>query len=587
LRQSTDVLLDVNLPSFSKSGNTLQRACACGNHSGSGGECESCKKKCLGMQRAVSRVAPNAAPLIVHELLRSLGQPLEEGTRSFMESRFGQDFSRVPANSTFVPHPIQTKSKSSNAGDKYEQEAERVSREVSSVAVPRPLSHQHNHNELSESSKSRLTSKNGQTASAPFQALGIGSPLPEQARAFYELRFGYDFSNVRIHAGRTAASHANAFHAQAFTYGQHIVFNDGKFSPHTTQGKQLLAHELTHVVQQTTQAPTMHQAMEQGIAQPIQQSTDAPAIARLDASMCSSDCLAPDGTGPATGKLSITIYADKEGSFLLIPATHNVGHSWLRLEDDTGRFWTFGFWPQVGFDPRNASADVEGCVHHPDTAHRPTASQTFELTAAEFASAFTTATDICTTKPKYNLFGLQCTDFVKRVLTAAGKGSFGGFGLLWESPNALDTWIRTHSLVLGISTTAATSGTQGAGSVGLDITYRYQFYYLLGQKLRLYGLGRAEISQPVKSVSAGVGLELNPQRIYIPAPFIEGGGALGDISAQPGSNRFGAGVTGAAGLRFNIDEVGVVGIEYNLVKDLVNSDPALHRLMITAGIRIF
>jgi hypothetical protein len=540
------------------------------------------------LQRAaVNRDAPDVAPPIVHEVLRSPGKPLDDSTRPFMESRFGKDFSRVPASSTLVPHPIQTKSKSANVGSKYEQEAERVSREVSSVAVTQPLSHQHNHNELLESSKSQLTSKQGQTVSAPFQSLGIGSPLPEPARAFYELRFGNDFSNVRIHTGERAASHADAFHAQAFAYGQHIIFNHGKFSPHTTQGRQLLAHELTHVVQQTTQAPTMHQAMEQGIAQPIQQSTGSPAIARLDASMCSSDCLAPDGTGPATGKFSITIYADKEGPFLSIPWTHNVGHSWIRLEDDTGRFWTFGFWPQVGFDPENSKADVEGCVHHPDTAHKPTASQTFELTAAEFASAFTTATDVCTMKPKYNLFGLQCTDFVKRVLTAAGKGSFGGFGLIWESPNALDTWIRTHSLVLGISATPATSGTQGTGSVGLDINYRYQFYSLLGQKLRLYGLGRAEISRPVKSVSAAVGLELNPQRIYIPAPFIEGGGALGDISAQPGSARFGAGVTGAAGLRFNIDEVGVVGIEYNIVKDLVNSDPALHRLMITAGIRIF
>jgi hypothetical protein len=158
--------------------------------------------------------------------------------------------------------------------------------------------------------------------------------------------------------------------------------------------------------------------------------------------------------------------------------------------------------------------------------------------------------------------------------------------LIWESPNALDTWIRTHSLVLGLSGTAASTG-QETGSVGLDVTYRYQFYSLLGQKLRLYGLGRAEIGGPVKSLSAGAGLELNPQRIYLPAPFIEGGGAMGDLSAQSGPTRFGAGLTGAAGLRFNIDEIAVVGVEYNVVKDLVNQDPTLHRLMLTAGIRFF
>lgn len=184
---------------------------------------------------------------------------------------------------------------------------------------------------------------------------------------------------------------------------------------------------------------------------------------------------------------------------------------------------------------------------------------------------------------------MQCTEFVKRVLAAAGQASFGGFGLIWESPNALSTWIRTHSLVLGTSVTAGTSahGGAGTGAFGADLTYRLQFYSLLGKKLRLYGIGRAELSNPIQTLSVGGGIELNPQKVWLPVPFVEGGGILGDPNPVPEQARFGMGVTGTAGLRFNIDEIGVVGVEYNVVKDIVNEDPVLHRLMLTAGIRLF
>ncbi len=68
---------------------------------------------------------------------------------------------------------------------------------------------------------------------------------------------------------------------------------------------------------------------------------------------------------------------------------------------------------------------------------------------------------------------------------------------------------------------------------------------------------------------------------------MEGGGTVGDLNPMPGQSSLGAGVTCTAGFRFNIDEIGVVGIEYNVVKDIVNEDPVLHRLMLTAGIRFF
>jgi outer membrane protein OmpA-like peptidoglycan-associated protein len=77
-----------------------------------------------------------------------------------------------------------------------------------------------------------------------------GRPLDPEVRAFMEPRFGHDFSQVRLHSDTAAAESAQALHAHAYTLGQDIVFGSGKLAPATKQGTRLLAHELTHVVQQ-------------------------------------------------------------------------------------------------------------------------------------------------------------------------------------------------------------------------------------------------------------------------------------------------------------------------------------------------
>lgn len=78
-----------------------------------------------------------------------------------------------------------------------------------------------------------------------------GQPLPNEARNFYEPRFGYDFSNVKIHTDNVAAKSAQSINALAYTAGNNIVFNNGQYTPGTDSGKKLIAHELTHVVQQS------------------------------------------------------------------------------------------------------------------------------------------------------------------------------------------------------------------------------------------------------------------------------------------------------------------------------------------------
>jgi hypothetical protein len=77
-----------------------------------------------------------------------------------------------------------------------------------------------------------------------------GAPLPPATRGFFERRFGQDFSAVRIHADRTAAASARALKAHAYTSGRHIVFAAGRYDATSAGGLGLIAHELTHVLQQ-------------------------------------------------------------------------------------------------------------------------------------------------------------------------------------------------------------------------------------------------------------------------------------------------------------------------------------------------
>ncbi|MBX3330922.1 MAG: DUF4157 domain-containing protein [Nitrospira sp.] len=78
-----------------------------------------------------------------------------------------------------------------------------------------------------------------------------GRPLDTATRAFFESRFGHDFGRVRVHTDERAGQSARNVNAHAYTVGHDIVFNAGKYAPQTSEGKSLLAHELTHVLQQS------------------------------------------------------------------------------------------------------------------------------------------------------------------------------------------------------------------------------------------------------------------------------------------------------------------------------------------------
>lgn len=82
-----------------------------------------------------------------------------------------------------------------------------------------------------------------------------GESLDRETRSFFEPRFGFDFSRVRVHADSAAASSARAMDAQAYTVGHHIAFDAGKYDPRSEHGRRLIGHELAHTVQQSGAGP--------------------------------------------------------------------------------------------------------------------------------------------------------------------------------------------------------------------------------------------------------------------------------------------------------------------------------------------
>ncbi|WP_440956049.1 eCIS core domain-containing protein [Methanosarcina sp. Mfa9] len=168
---------------------------------------------------------------------------------------------------------LQAKLRVGQPNDIYEQEADRVAEQVMSMPEPQaassgtlsiqrtcpgceeeklrrqPIKEEEEKEELLQTKE--ISGQNAETTpglESRINAIrGGGQPLAESERSFFEPRFGYDFSQVRVHIDEQAAQAVNA---RAFTVGNDIVFEAGQYVPGTTAGRQLLAHELTHTVQQ-------------------------------------------------------------------------------------------------------------------------------------------------------------------------------------------------------------------------------------------------------------------------------------------------------------------------------------------------
>jgi hypothetical protein len=153
---------------------------------------------------------------------------------------------------------LQAKLKIGKPDDKYEQEADRIADQIMRMPEPRISRQTEEEEEKLVQPRRNISTAAGVTSgieSSINSLKGGGQPLPESIRNYFEPRFGSSFSQVRVHNNSQAAHIAKSIDAKAFTTGKNIVFGAGQYSPQTTEGKTLLGHELTHVVQQNKILP--------------------------------------------------------------------------------------------------------------------------------------------------------------------------------------------------------------------------------------------------------------------------------------------------------------------------------------------
>ncbi len=171
---------------------------------------------------------------------------------------------------------IQTKLKIGSPNDPMEKEADqtaaKVMRMTDSAKAINPVGEKKLQRKTEEP---RIQRKSEATASTTTAELGAsiantsgGTPLSNDTKDFMESRFGADFSNVRIHNNSESASMSNQIGAKAFTYGNNIFFNQNQYQPSSSEGKTLLAHELTHTVQQGAAVQRKAAPVTTSVAQP-------------------------------------------------------------------------------------------------------------------------------------------------------------------------------------------------------------------------------------------------------------------------------------------------------------------------------
>jgi hypothetical protein len=214
-----------------------------------------------GMRQIVDRPYPNegCANVIAARLAPELKAHANSKNIVF-GAAFGHSLNRSP-----IHHPpLQRKPIISSPDDEFEREADVMADTAIRMAEPAPSNTapaaiQRRRKEC-ECEEEQCVQTNPVPGADGVAALDVeaavhaagrdGVSLPGDVRSYFESRFGYDFSAVRVHTGNNAAEGAQAIQARAYTIGRDIMFGSSEYAPATVEGKRLLAHELAHVVQQ-------------------------------------------------------------------------------------------------------------------------------------------------------------------------------------------------------------------------------------------------------------------------------------------------------------------------------------------------
>lgn len=193
------------------------------------------------------------------------------------------------ASRALVRSPIQARLMVTAAGDQYEHEAEQVADQVMRMPESVPSVSEQDPEQVQRRPALSIQRRLDGSFAAPDAVeqrigsrKGSGNPLPAETRAFMEPRFGADFSSVRVHTDGEADQISRAVGAQAFTHGRDLYFSHGSYTPASSAGKRLLAHELTHVIQQNGAAVQRTPAREDALQEREETIQRAPKLDELE-----------------------------------------------------------------------------------------------------------------------------------------------------------------------------------------------------------------------------------------------------------------------------------------------------------------
>jgi hypothetical protein len=232
----------------------------------------------------------------------------------------------------------------------------------------RPLQRQEDEEELQTKRLQRKTDGSFEAGRAFEDRLaaqkGGGRPLPAETRAFMEPRFGADFGGVRVHTGSEVAQLNRQVSAQAFTHGQDIYMGAGYYNPGSQAGKRLLAHELTHVVQQVGANKLQRRAGGDGVKILGTLPSD-----RISLKLMHLDFVRMKRQETHIAKMLLSklkLAKEPEDAY---------GHWWTEIGDLEKNEWrpaeSYGWWPSIGVNILSTLRGVKGILNRGNKTKDP------------------------------------------------------------------------------------------------------------------------------------------------------------------------------------------------------------------------
>jgi hypothetical protein len=231
-----------------------------------------------------------------------------------------------------VPENVRTKLAINQPGDEFEQEANRASEKVLQGQAPGGDSRRAAAGLQMEGRFDHQTARTEAPPALQEVLNSTGQPLDANTRAFMESRFQFDFGRVRVHQDEVANRAASQLSARAFALGSKIAFGHGHYAPRTTEGRKLIAHELSHVVQQSRGEPLVlrRAPILKGKSQHEFGESDAPTIDKAIAASGLTKWV------PAKNLAKLTGNVDTEDPVVFEKQFNNFGQSNESVDDIPG-----------------------------------------------------------------------------------------------------------------------------------------------------------------------------------------------------------------------------------------------------------